>query len=434
MLGVRLFHYPKDQKRLRRLFETSKESDAKVIAAVKKILESTRRHGDRALCALTREFDGVDLKPSDLRLAPERLAQAWSELPKDLKKALRLALKRIETFHRRQARKSWTIKDPTGLNLSQRWSPLKRVGVYAPGGTAAYPSTVLMNIVPAKVAGVSEIVAVTPPAREGVNNHITLGALHLCKVSEVYQIGGAQAIAALAYGSKTIPRVDKVVGPGNAYVAAAKRLLYGLIDIDAIAGPSEVMILADSSASPSWVAADLLAQAEHDVNAQALAVLIGEAASESWISDLQKEIRRQTNAAPRAAIIRKSLRSRGALIAVEDRETAAELANLKAPEHLEIATRKPHLLARKVSNAGSIFIGHYTPEPLGDYIAGPNHVLPTGGTARFASALSVDDFMRMTQVIEATPKGLQALRDATVRLAEAEGLFAHAQTIRARFS
>jgi len=289
-----------------------------------------------------------------------------------------------------------------------------------------------MNVVPAQVAGVPEIVAVTPPPRAELYNTATFGALHLCGVREVYQVGGAQAVAALAYGTRTIPRVDKVVGPGNRYVAAAKRLLYGVIDIDAIAGPSEVLILADDTAPHAHLAADLLAQAEHDEHAQSIAVLIAKAGTPARIQALQSEIERQTDASPRAAIIRKSLRSRGALVTVADVETAIQVADLKAPEHLEILTRRATAVAGRVQHAGSIFVGPHTPEALGDYVAGPNHVLPTGGTARFASALSVDDFVRMTQILHAPRRALRILAEPTITLAEAEGLVAHAEAIRKR--
>lgn len=433
MSPVRVFEYPKNRAPLEKRFASSGESDPRVLNAVAEILAEVRSKGDRALCAFTERFDRVRLTPARLRVAPAMLEEAWDSLPAKLKAALRLAKKRVEAFHGKQKRTTWTLRDAEGLTMTQRWSPLRRVGVYVPGGRAAYPSTVLMNVVPARVAGVEEIVAVTPPPREDAFNPATYAALHLCGVEEVYQVGGAQAVAALAYGTKTIRPVDKVVGPGNAYVAAAKRLLYGTIDIDAIAGPSEVMILADDSAPVSHIAADLLAQAEHDEQAQSIAVLIGKAGSAKRIAALQEEIRRRTNDSPRAAIIRKSLRDRGAIVVVANEDTAVELAALKAPEHLEIATRSPARLARRVRCAGSIFLGHYTPEPLGDYMAGPNHVLPTGGTARFASALSVDDFMRMTQIIESKKSGLKKLAEATITLAEAEGLVAHADTLRARF-
>jgi len=429
---VRVFEYPRNRKQLERLFASAGESDPRVLSATADILSKVKHKGDRALCDLTARFDKVRLTPARLRVPTSRLAAAWKATAPELKRALRLARKRIEAFHRRQVRSSWTLRDPEGLTLKQRWAPLRRVGVYVPGGLAAYPSTVLMNVIPARVAGVEEIVAVTPPPREGVFNAATFAALHLCGVKEVYQVGGAQAVAALAYGTQTIRPVDKVVGPGNAYVAAAKRLLYGTIDIDAIAGPSEVMILADDTAPAANLAADLLAQAEHDEQAQSIVVLIGKAGTPDRIAALQKEIERRAAESPRARIIRASLKNRGGIVTVANRAAAVQLANQKAPEHLEIAARSPARLAARVRCAGSIFLGHFTPEPLGDYMAGPNHVLPTGGTARFSSALSVDDFVRMTQIIEAKPRGLRALAKATVTLAEAEGLVAHADTIRAR--
>ncbi len=427
-----VFTYPRERAKIERLFASAHEASPRVLDAVREIIEQVQRRGDAALCELTRKFDGVALTPATLRLAPERLAEAWDRLPADLRRAMRLARRRIRVFHQRQRRLSWRLDDPLGLRMTQRWRPLGRVGVYVPGGLAAYPSTVLMNVIPAQVAGVPEIAAVTPPAREGIYNDATLGALHLCGVREVYQVGGAQAVAALALGTRTIPRVDKVVGPGNAYVAAAKRLLYGIIDIDSIAGPSEVLIIADETAPAAWIAADLLAQAEHSEDAQSLAVLIGKAGSPEGVAALQAEVERAVSRSPRAAILRRSLRERGAIIPVADHNAAVEVARLKAPEHLEIATRHAGILANKIPCAGSIFLGLHTPEPLGDYIAGPNHVLPTGGTARFASALSVDDFMRMTQIIESSARGLRKLGGAAITLAEAEGLQAHAESIRVR--
>lgn len=429
---LRVYDYPKDQRRLDRLFSEAGESDPKVIEAVRGISEAVKREGDRAVCRFTKEFDGVSLKPGELRLSADSLGAAWRSLPGALRQCLRRAGRRIEAFHKRQRRSSWSMRDPLGVTLSQRWRALERVGIYVPGGSAAYPSTVLMNAIPARVAGVAEIVAVTPPAREGVYNAATLGALHLCGVREVYQVGGAQAIAALAHGTQTIRRVDKVVGPGNAYVAAAKRLHYGLIDIDSIAGPSEVLILADESAPLSWIAADLLAQAEHSPDAQALVALIGEAGTAERIAELQGHVRTMVEKSPRREILEQSLPERGGILRVADVDTAVELANRKAPEHLELAMRGARGLVRRIKHAGSIFVGLHTPEALGDYVAGPNHVLPTGGTARFASALSVEDFMRMTQIIEAKPKGFSALANDTLRLAEAEGLWAHAETIRVR--
>lgn len=429
---MRVYEYPKDLARLDALFSASGESNPDVLERTAEILERVRRGGDKALCALTARFDHVRMRVEDLRVPPERLAEAWRSLPAPLQRALRLARRRILTFHRRQLHRSWTLRDAAGLTLTQRWAPLRRVGVYVPGGSAAYPSTVLMNVIPAQVAGVPEIAAVTPPARAGVFNTATLGALHLCGIREVYAVGGAQAVAALAYGTSTIARVHKVVGPGNAYVAAAKRLLYGTIDIDSIAGPSEVLILADETAPAGWIAADLLAQAEHSPDAQSLLALIGKAGSAERVSVIQKEIARRVEASPRAEILRESLRARGAIIRVADRAAAVALANRKAAEHLEIVTRNPGALARRVHHAGSIFLGAHTPEALGDYVAGPNHVLPTGGTARFASALGVDDFLKVTQVLEASPKGLRALGQAAITIAEAEGLYAHAETIRER--
>lgn len=433
-MTVRVFRLPSDRAALEKFMSAGQPMDAAFLAKVTRIVEQVREGGDAAVYKCTKEFDGVELRRTGARISEATLRGAWNSLPAQLKAALRLARRRIIAFHERQKRTSWTLRDSVGLRLTQRWLPLQRVGVYVPGGRAAYPSTVLMNVVPAQVAGVDEIVAVTPPAREGIYNAATLGALHLCGVKEVYSIGGAQAVAALAHGTETIRRVDKIVGPGNAWVAGAKRLLYGTVDIDSIAGPSEVMILADETASPDWIAADMLAQAEHDEEAQAVAVLVGKGGSASRVAQVQAALKEQVAAAPRRDILQKSIPGRGAIVLVANAEAAIAFANEKAPEHLEVAMRAPARVAALVRNAGSIFVGLHTPEPLGDYLAGPNHVLPTGGTARFASALSVDDFMRMTQLIEADARSLHELADSIVTLAEAEGLQAHADAVKIRFA
>ncbi len=402
--------------------------DPKTRETVFGIIEQVRAQGDKALIDLTKKFDGVTLTSETIRLPKETLKAAWKSLDKPLRSALKLAAKRIEAFHKHQLRESWVLKDKDGFRLEQRWMALGAVGLYVPGGAASYPSSVLMDAIPARVAGVDRIVAVTPPAREGRYTAATLGALYLAGVDEVYQVGGAQAVAALAYGTETIPRVDKVVGPGNRFVAEAKRMLYGTISIDMIAGPSEVMIIADETASLEWIAADMLAQAEHDVVAQAVAVLVGRKDGRL----LLKEIKNQVAQAPRREILEKSLADFGAIIQVADLDTAIELANLKAPEHLEMMTADPRKAARRVRNAGSIFVGRHAAEAIGDYIAGPNHVLPTGGTARFFSPLSVQDFLKMTQLIECTSKSLRMVGPAAAIIADAEGLDAHARSIRLR--
>ncbi|MBI5154692.1 histidinol dehydrogenase [Candidatus Poribacteria bacterium] len=423
-----VFSYPKDEIKVWRRLTHTPTDDPATTKSVLRIIESVRRGGDKALLSATRRFDGVRLEAGDLRIPPEQLERAWASLSNEVRAALTHASKRITVFHRRQRRKSWEITDRAGFRLGQRWTPLASAGLYVPGGAAAYPSTVLMNAIPARVAGVPRVVAVTPPPRDGVYNGATLGALHLAGVEEVYQIGGAQAVAALAYGTGTIPRVDIVVGPGNRFVAAAKRLLYGTIRIDMVAGPSEVLILADRTAPLEWIAADMLAQAEHDPDAQAVAVLIGRRDGKA----LAREVARQVARAPRRAILEKSLADHGAIIHVSQASIAIEIANRKSPEHLEVMTKNPRELADQIPNAGSVFIGRFAVEALGDYIAGPNHVLPTGGTARFFSPLSVQDFLKMSQTIECGEAGLNATGPDAVTLARAEGLDAHAQSLLVR--
>ncbi|MDK2972814.1 MAG: histidinol dehydrogenase [Candidatus Sumerlaeota bacterium] len=425
---IPVFTLPRDRSAIAERLAYNPTEDSATRKAVERIVADIRRGGDRALLKATHQFDGVRLAVSDLRIPETQLEEAWKALPASLRAAMRLAAKRIRAFHKRQLRKSWTMTDAQGFRLSQRWTPLQNVGLYVPGGAAAYPSSVLMNAIPAQVAGVERIVAVTPPAREGVFGSATLGALYLAGVTEVYQVGGAQAVAALAYGTETIPRVDKVVGPGNRYVAEAKRLLYGTISIDMVAGPSEVMILADASAPLEWIAADMLAQAEHDPAAQAVAVLIGRKDGKT----LAREVARQVAAAPRRAILEKSLPACGAIIQVKSLDAAIELANEKAPEHLELLVENARAAAKQIRHAGSIFIGRYSVEAIGDYIAGPNHVLPTGGTARFFSPLSVQDFLKLTQLIECGPKGIKAVGEQAAGFADAEGLDAHARSIRYR--
>ncbi len=425
---ISVLTWPRDRQRIESLLAHRPTEDRATQDVVRGILDGVRRRGDKALIEYTRKFDGAKLKPSQLRLDPAVLAAAWKSLPADLRRSLRLAKKRIFEFHRHQKRDSWTVRDSEGFRLGQRWAPLQSAGLYVPGGTAAYPSSLLMNAIPAQVAGVERIVAVTPPPRQGLNTVATFGALHLLGIEEVYQVGGAQAVAALAYGTESIPRVDMVVGPGNRFVAEAKRLLYGTIRIDMVAGPSEVLIVADRTASTELIAADMLAQAEHDEVAQSVAILVGRRDGRG----LAAEVRRQVDGARRQAILEKSLAKLGAAIHVRDEAAALELVEMKAPEHLEVMTASPRAFAARVRNAGSIFIGHHAAEAIGDYIAGPNHVLPTGGTARFFSPLSVQDFLKMTQLIECGAKGLRAVGPAAETLAEAEGLEAHANSIRLR--
>jgi histidinol dehydrogenase len=425
---MRIFEFPADRGALERRLRDVAATDPKIEKQVGAIVRRVRRDGAKALVAFAEKFDGVRLSARSIRVRPERLKKAWESLPADLRKALRLAKRRIEAFHRRQRQSGWTMRDKTGATLTQRVMPLQSVGVYIPGFLAAYPSTVLMNAVPAKIAGVKRIVAVTPPIGGRKENEAILGVAHLVGLSEVYQVGGAQAVAALAYGANPVPAVDKVVGPGNVWVQTAKRMLYGVIDIDMVAGPTEVLVVADRSAPPNLVAADLISQAEHETGTSAWAILIGP----YDIPALENELRRQIAAAPRREIIESSLRANGAIVRVRSRSEAVELANQRAPEHMSVLTRAPEALGKKVHSAGAIFLGPWTPESVGDYVAGPNHVLPTGRTARFFSPLSVGDFTRTDHMVELTRKALKTLAPATIAMAEAEGLPGHAQAVRER--
>ncbi|MCB2153887.1 histidinol dehydrogenase [bacterium] len=425
---IPVYRFPKDKTAIRERLTHAPTEDAATHRTVEALIADVRTRGDKALLEATEKFDGVRLSPRQLRLPAKKLKQAWDALAPDLREAMELAAERIREFHSRQLRESWEFTDEAGFRLGQRWMPLASAGLYVPGGAAAYPSTVLMNAIPARVAGVEHLVAVTPPPRKDFDSTATLAALHLAGVDEVYQIGGAQAVAALAYGTKSIPRVDMVVGPGNRFVAEAKRLLYGTIRIDMVAGPSEVLILADDSARLEWIAADMLAQAEHDPDAQSVAILIGRKDGKA----LAEEVRCQVEPAKRRTILEKSLRDHGVVIEVKTLDEAIALAEEKAPEHLEILTRGARSVAKRLRNAGSIFIGSHSVEAIGDYIAGPNHVLPTGGTARFFSPLSVQDFLKMTQMIECPPKALKTVGPAAARFADSEGLEAHALSIRKR--
>jgi len=411
------------------LLATKRETDADVDDAVAAILGDVNARGDAALVDYTARFDRVTLRPTRLRLSPQEIAETADKAPADTVAALRVAAERIESFHRRQLPQSIDYIDEVGVRLGMIWRPLASVGLYVPGGTAAYPSSVLMNAIPAKVAGVERRVMVVP-APDGVLNPLVMAAARLVGIDEIYRVGGAQAIAALAYGTATIAPVDKIVGPGNAYVAAAKRRVFGRVGIDMIAGPSEILVVADSHSDPYWIAADLLSQAEHDLAAQAILVT-----DDVRFSRLVEEaIDNHLENLPRAAIARESWRRNGAVIIVRDWGEAVALIDRVAPEHLELAIDEAETLAKRVSHAGAIFLGRYAPEALGDYIAGPNHVLPTARTARFASGLSVFDFLKRTTLVGCDADGLAALAPAAIRLAEAEGLDAHALSLSIRLN
>jgi len=407
-------------------FETAQ--DPAVDATVARIIADVRARGDAALLEYTRQLDGVEATSvAALEIPAAEMRDAFAALPEQVRSALQTAASRIRAFHERQKLESWSYRDADGSEFGQRVSALDRVGIYVPGGKAAYPSSVLMSAIPAQVAGVGEIVMVVP-APGGTRNPLVLAAAHLAGVTRAFTIGGAQAIAALAYGTATIPPVDKICGPGNAYVAAAKRRVFGAVGIDMIAGVSEVLVIADESANADWVAMDLFAQAEHDELAQAILVT----PDANLIDAVAASARRQLASMPRRAIIAASLANRGALIKVRDLDEACAVANRVAPEHLELAVADPAALLPKIRHAGAIFMGHHSSEALGDYCAGPNHVLPTGRTARFSSPLGVYDFQKRSSVLAVSIEAARMLGSVAATLADGEGLPAHAQSARYR--
>ena len=415
--------------RFKALLRTKREVSEDVSEAVRGIIADVMARGDRALFELTRRFDKFDPESLGLKVTPAEIATAASTCNGEALAALTLARDRIEAFHRRQLPRDERFTDGLGVELGSRWTAIEAVGLYVPGGTAAYPSSVLMNAIPARVAGVPRLVMVVP-APEGKLNPLVLAAAKLAGIDEVYRIGGAQAVAALAYGTETIAPVAKIVGPGNAYVAAAKRLVFGTVGIDMIAGPSEVLILADRDANPDWIAADLLAQAEHDVAAQAILVTDDSALAAA----VATAVERQLTTLPRAAVAASAWRDHGAILLVAALDEAVPLVDALAPEHLEIACADAERLAGRIRNAGAIFIGHHTPEAIGDYVAGPNHVLPTARSARFSSGLGVLDFMKRTSILKLGAEQLRALGPAAIALGSAEGLDAHARSVAIRLA
>lgn len=419
---------PETKKNLiRQLKDRSREVDRKVSETVSQIIETVKNDGDKAVRAYTQQFDGR--VPETFEISKEEIIGALNSVDPAFRAALENAAKNIEDFHRRQCQQSWLTTQENGVILGQRIRGLERVGIYVPGGTAAYPSSVLMNAVPAKIAGVGEIVMVTPPMKDGRANPDILAAAAIAGVDRVFLAGGAQAIAAIAYGTETFPRVDKIVGPGNIFVATAKKLLYGVVDIDMVAGPSEILIVADSSANAKFLAADLMSQAEHDVLASATLVTTDAVLAEKTI----EELHRQMALLSRKEIIEKSLTDYGAVIVCTTLDEAIEFANELAPEHLELCVENPLEYIGRIDNAGSVFLGNYSPEPLGDYYAGPNHVLPTSGTARFFSPLSVDSFIKKSSFIYYNEAALRAAKNDIVKLADTEGLTAHANSVAVRF-
>jgi histidinol dehydrogenase len=404
------------------------------LPTVQDILEQVRRRGDAAVRALTLRYDRA--APENFRVSPEEWEEGIRRVPPELAAALSQAAKNIRIFHERQKQISWHMTGPEGVFLGQEIRALRRVGIYVPGGTAVYPSSVLMNAIPAQVAGVEEIHMVTPPSPEGGVAPAVLAAAKLAGVHAIYKVGGAQAVAALAYGTESIPRVDKITGPGNLYVALAKSLVFGQVDIDQIAGPSEILILAENMAENTaetrkradFIAADLLSQAEHDPLASAILITDSALLAECVLKALEAQL----EVLPRKEIARRSLRDFGGVMVARSMEEAVELANAFAPEHLEIMAREPMAWLGRLRNAGAIFMGDFSPEPLGDYFAGPNHILPTGGTARFASPLSTDDFMKKTSLVYYSEKALKSIGEQIIVMAQSEGLQAHAQAIRVR--
>ena len=416
-----------ERKLIEQLKQRSGEIDRTVTAAVSEILQNVRQYGDTSVREYTMKFDGS--VPENPEISKEALDASIEQCDSDFIYALYKAADNIRDFHTRQKQQSWLTPKENGVILGQRIRGLHRVGIYVPGGTAAYPSSVLMNAIPAKIAGVEEIVMVTPPRKDGTANPDILAAAKIAGVDRVFLMGGAQAVAALAYGTETVPKVDKIVGPGNIYVATAKKLLYGTVDIDMIAGPSEILIVADETANSKFLAADLMSQAEHDKMASAILLTT----SFTVANKTAEELERQMQTLSRKEIISESLDNFGAIIVCNDMDEAVRFANELAPEHLEMAVKNPLEYIGKIDNAGSVFLGHYSPEPLGDYYAGPNHVLPTSGTARFFSPLSVDSFVKKSSFIYYTEDALREAKDDIVKLSDTEGLTAHANSIKVRF-
>lgn len=414
---------------LENLLKRSPNNYGKFEAAVADILANVKEKGDEALFSYTKEFDKVEVIPETIRVTEAEIEEAYKAVDASLLEVIRKALVNIRSYHEKQRQNSWFTSTENGTMLGQKVTPLNRVGVYVPGGKAVYPSSVLMNIVPAKVAGVPHIVMTTPPGKDGKVNPSTLVAAKEAGADEIYKVGGAQAIGALAYGTASIPKVDKIVGPGNIFVALAKKAVYGHVSIDSIAGPSEILVLADETANAHYVAADLLSQAEHDEMASAILITT----STELAQNVEKEIEGYLKVLSRKEIIEKSLENFGYILIAEDMDEAIEAANEIASEHMEIVTKNAFEVMMKVRNAGAIFIGEYSSEPLGDYFAGPNHVLPTNGTAKFFSALSVDDFIKKSSIVYYSRSALQEIHKDIIQFASSEQLTAHANSIAVRF-
>ncbi len=409
------------------LYRGEESASAEIFAAVNEILQDVKINKDAAVKKYTEKFDGVYVE--NLRVSEDEIENAYKSAAPEFVSSLKKAAANIEDFHKRQIRENFVVNEKDGVILGQKVMPVQRAGLYVPGGTARYPSSVLMNAIPAKLAGVSEIVMVTPPNKDGNVPPEILTAAKVAGVTHIFKTGGAQAIAALAYGTQSVPKVDKIVGPGNIFVATAKQLVFGLVDIDMIAGPSEILVIADKTANAAHVAADMLSQAEHDKMATAVLVCDSEALAKNVAEELEKQI----PLLPRSEIARASIDNNGKIIIADDLMQGVEISNEIAPEHLEICVDEPFNYLNSIKNAGSIFLGKNVPEALGDYFAGPNHTLPTNGTAKFSSPLSVDDFVKKSSFIYYTKQALASVKDDVVRLAESEGLHAHAKSVSIRF-
>jgi len=419
----------RENNSIRNLLSKSQMELGDVMKSVTDIVNNVKLNGDKAVCEYTVMFDKAEITSDIMRVSDREIDDSYGKVDKGLVEVIRKAKNNIESFHARQKEKSWFSTESDGVILGQLYRPLETVGVYVPGGTAPLPSSVLMNVLPAKVAGVEKIVMCTPPGKDGALNPAILVAAKEAGVNEVYRVGGAQAIAAMAFGTGTIPKVDKIVGPGNIYVNMAKRIVFGYCDIDMFAGPSDITVVADETANPVFVAADMLSQAEHDVLSSSVLVT----ASEKLAAEVLKEIERQFAYLDRKEILEKSLADCCAIVITDGLEESIDVANAIAPEHLELCIEEPFNALGSIKNAGAIFLGHYASEPLGDYFAGPNHVLPTSGTARFFSPLNVGEFIKKSSVISYTRKGLENVKDDVILFAEAEGLTAHANAIKVRF-
>ncbi len=414
---------------LKRIINRGETATEEVAAAVKEVIDRVRKEGDPAVIEYTEKFDKVKLTLKDIKVSSTEIRDAYNKVDSKKVEALKLASQNIRAFHEKQKISSWVSQEADGVILGQLARPIRSAGIYVPGGKACYPSSVLMNVIPAKVAGVEQLVMCSPAPGGSLNPYILVAA-DIAGINEIYRIGGAQAVAAMAYGTATIPRVDKIAGPGNIYVATAKRYVFGQVDIDMIAGPSEVLVIADDSANPVYVASDLLSQAEHDELASAILVTPSRAVAQKVDAEIERQLANLT----RKEIARKAIDRFGAVVLTANLREAADLANSIAPEHLELAVEKPFELLSFIRNAGAIFLGHFSPESVGDYIAGPNHVLPTGGTARFFSPLSTESFMKKSSLIFYTREGLDKVGEAVMQIADVEGLEAHGNTIRVRMA